>query len=354
MNQICAIHNLCQQLFNIWSWFGEPFVTTTRSFMERGLAYYLPARSSGLVSSMIFGGSDLLAADLRHYFSVIGMQHVTAASGFNVGLMSTLASGLLSRFCHRRISGLFSLGIIWLYVGWAHASASVLRAGLMLSFTLVGNRLFYRQINTYWSLLLAVMVMLLISPQYLTDIGFQLSVSSTLGLLAVTPLLIKHSWWKSLECNDGLPFSPSATSASSNQKSQIWRLLSVFKDAGVTTCAAQSLSLPLLLLHFQEFSALSLLANMLLLWLTPLITLGGVLLIVMSTLAQVWSFVFNFPAHMWGMCLGMLTDVFIFGVSFLGQWENTLLKTPEVHLSFVGVWWLAIFAVIFWVRKRSS
>jgi len=85
--------------------------------------------------------------------------------------------------------------------------------------------------------------MLFFSPLLLIDVGFQLSVAATLGILFIKPLLPKHM---------------------------------VLEDFS-TTIAAQLATIPILLTSFGQYAMLSILVNLLILWTIPVImVLGGI------------------------------------------------------------------------------
>ena len=81
------------------------------------------------------------------------------------------------------------LGTI-LYMLLAGLSASVIRAGIMsiLSFTAL---IYGRKSDAIWSLVITAVVMILVNPWYILDIGFQLSVMATLGVLLSSGSVLK-------------------------------------------------------------------------------------------------------------------------------------------------------------------
>jgi len=93
-------------------------------------------------------------------------------------------------------------------------------------------------------LFLTGFVMLFLWPQFLTDVGFQLSFAATLGIMVI-PSLFKR--WENALSGDFL-----------------------------TTFSAQATTLPILLGSFGTYSLWSVLVNLLVLWTVPvLMILGG-------------------------------------------------------------------------------
>ncbi len=136
-----------------------------------------------LLAGLLFGDARFSEAwDER--FLRTGTTHVVAASGYNVTLLVSLLGGLAVACGIRRRSAIPALiiGVIC-FVFFAGAGAAVTRAGMMASIALVATYV-GRPSGAPRALFYAVCVMLAINPLLLRDdIGFQLSVTSTMGLL---------------------------------------------------------------------------------------------------------------------------------------------------------------------------
>ena len=86
-------------------------------------------------------------------------------------------------FLSPRRTVFFAIGGITLYTILVGADASVVRAALMGGIYLIANRWLGRPNYAYASLFLAALLMTLIDPYTLWDVGFQLSFTATLGLM---------------------------------------------------------------------------------------------------------------------------------------------------------------------------
>ena len=116
-----------------------------------------------------------------------GTSHILAVSGFHVGVAMAAASYILKRGRWR--VPLLSL-ILWFYVFLAGASASAVRAGLMIQAGLAGE-LVGRPGNSLNSVSLAAVLLLLHSPFWFWDIGWRLSV------LAAMAIAVSYERWAS-------------------------------------------------------------------------------------------------------------------------------------------------------------
>jgi ComEC/Rec2-related protein len=90
----------------------------------------------------------------------------------------------------------FSLGLLTLliYLGLTGISPSVLRATLMGLAVLI-SLLTERQTKPLSVLLIVAILLLIVNPAWIFDIGFQLSFLATLGLLVTVPPLMERLNW---------------------------------------------------------------------------------------------------------------------------------------------------------------
>jgi competence protein ComEC len=132
-----------------------------------------------LFSAMALGNEAVdLPFDVKDAFVRVGLAHALAASGFQVSL---IVAAIIS-FTKRYLVGILA------FVAMAGPQPSVLRAAVMGIAVLVGM-LLARQLRPLNSLLLAAVVLLVIEPTWIWDVGFQLSFLATLGLVvSATPI----------------------------------------------------------------------------------------------------------------------------------------------------------------------
>jgi competence protein ComEC len=149
--------------------------------------------------------------------------------------------------------------VLALYTVLVGASASVVRAAIMGSFSIIGASI-RRRGNALNSLGVSVLLMVLANPHVPWDVGFQLSAAATLGLaLFASPLearlerLIEAKWGEETAK----------------------RLTGPLSEYFLVTLAAQVFALPLIAFHFRQVSPLFLIANPLILPAQPAVMVLG-------------------------------------------------------------------------------
>lgn len=154
--------------------------------LEPQIYYWLPGWEGELASGMLLGGSSQFDIVIKNIYVTTGLVHIVAASGFNIALITGVAEKVLNRFFNRLQVIPVVLMLIFLYSLLCGLQASIVRAAIMASAVYIGKWL-GKPSNTFWILLLTIVTMLAVNLNYLTDIGFQLSVAATLGLVVFQP-----------------------------------------------------------------------------------------------------------------------------------------------------------------------
>lgn len=140
---------------------------------------------SALIRAICFGDKSVLSDTVRNNFAAAGISHITAVSGFH---MSIVALGLFKLLCclklRRRIAALLTVPVPFLFAIVTGLPYSAMRAGVMACFVLVAA-MFRREADPRNSLGAAVVCLLLFDITAIYDLGFQLSVAATWGILLV-------------------------------------------------------------------------------------------------------------------------------------------------------------------------
>jgi competence protein ComEC len=160
---------------------AAPIADLRQRIAGRFIAAAGPDRG-GLLAALVLGSAVVpLPPELREAFRAAGLSHALAASGFHLSvLLGTVRA--ISRGMGRVPRLLLAGAAIALFLLLAGPQPSVVRAVLMGSAALLlleGGR----RGRPLAILLLTALVMLLLQPRWLADVGFQLSVTATAGLV---------------------------------------------------------------------------------------------------------------------------------------------------------------------------
>lgn len=239
---------------------GNPFwsaLYTLRATASHVLDQLLPQPYAALANGMILGIESGIPRSLYDEFNLTGSSHVIVISGSNIAIVSGILLGLFSRLFGKRknlATGVTITGIV-LYTLLVGADAAVLRAALMGIFYVIAVHL-ERQSAAIISLFVAALLMLVLNPLTLWDVGFQLSFMATLGLILFNAPL-KRRWDARL--GRRLP-----------------RVIDGLLAEGLlVTLAAQITTMPMVVIYFGRLSLISFLVNFLILPVQPPIMIAG-------------------------------------------------------------------------------
>lgn len=144
----------------------------------------LGARHGSLASALLLGNRDLLSESVLRDFRRAGVYHMLALSGMHVAILVGALGFLLKRlFVPKRIRVIILALCSIFYVALTGFLLSACRAMLMLWAVYIAY-LLGRRGDSMTSLLLAVSVIVLITPSAVYDVGLMLSFASTFGVIA--------------------------------------------------------------------------------------------------------------------------------------------------------------------------
>ncbi len=155
-----------------------------RDRARRVLLRELPEPQASLAVGILLGLQSSIPDDVSATFSATGTSHILVISGWNISIIAaalyTAAEGL--RLSKRKVFWAI-LVTIWLYTLFVGATPTVIRAAVMGTIVVVGQRL-ERRAHAWTTIFAACWAMTLWDPQTLWDLGFQLSALATASLFA--------------------------------------------------------------------------------------------------------------------------------------------------------------------------
>ena len=239
-----------------------------------------------LLNALVLGEKTALDREEMEGFAQAGLAHLLAISGLHIGLLMLLFRFLLwpLRLLPKGnlLLSLTVISLLWGYAFFVGASPSVLRAVTLFSAIQLGH-VVQRKLPTAYLVLLSMVILLFASPRLILQLGFQLSYLAVFGILFLLPIFQLN-----------ISFPPFR-----------W-----FWSLTLVSLAAQIAVAPLSIYHFQQFPALFLLSNWVVL---PLIGaflylgFGSVIWLLFSPLPQV---------------LVKLLDSSVYQLNLFVQWVN--------------------------------
>lgn len=133
--------------------------------------------------ALSIGDKAGMSREVKRAFGGLGLSHLTAVSGFHVGLVAALAMWLLKLSgTASRKRALVAIPAVWSFVGLCGFAGSAVRAALMLTLAALASFL-HRRPEGLTLLSIAGCVMFAVAPHMASSLGVRMSFLATVGIL---------------------------------------------------------------------------------------------------------------------------------------------------------------------------
>jgi competence protein ComEC len=308
---------------------GNPILLSiilpTKRYMERIYEKILSGETLNLLLGITLGEREAISDRVKRAFSDTGTIHVLAISGLHVGIIGFILFALL-----RTLQIPFNLALIMtniVLLGYAYLTGlhpPVIRATIMSLSVSIGL-LLEREIDLINVLAIAGLLLLLLSPTSLFDVGAQLSFAATFSIIffvnrfqILLPVLGKRSIIGR------------------------WFLLPL----GVSISAQLGVA-PILAYHFHIISVLSILANVI------LIPLVGVAIAL--GLSSVFASLISLSlAQIFGSANWLVLSAILRIVEFLNNIHFSSFRIPSPPVILILFFYAFIFLIVQWKESLVS
>ncbi len=224
-----------------------------RKYVFESIESKLGERKAALITSVSFGYKGELNDDHKELMKSLGISHVISISGLHLVLVYNVL---------RKLLGVkLSLILALVYVLFSGASAPAVRAYIMIVILNLG-KIVKRNYNPLASLSLAGIILLLMKPYYIYNLGYVLSFLATLGIILFNKDLNK----------------------------KLYKLPNSIRNTIAISLSAQILTLPIIILYFNEVSLNFIVGNIVVIpFINVLVVLGNILIFIVEI-----SSVFNY------------------------------------------------------------
>jgi len=275
-----------------------------------------------ILTGIMFGEKKGLSLEWKEKFSKTGLSHIIAVSGIHVVILTiTFIWFFIGIGLNRSYAFYFILIALWFFIFLTSFQASAIRAGIMGSIFLIGQKL-GRQHTSLRALTFVAAFMLFFSPQLLRyNLGFQFSFLATLGLICLAPYL-----------------------------ENIFERIKFLKFLNLhfllaATLSAQIFILPILVYNFGNFSLIAPLTNILILPLLPFLMSFSLIFLFLGSAFSFLAYLISLPIH-------LFLNYLIFIVSFFSQLPFSSLSF-KISEFFIFFYYLVLALIIFLLHKRN-
>ncbi|MBN1366273.1 MAG: DNA internalization-related competence protein ComEC/Rec2 [Syntrophaceae bacterium] len=293
-----------------------------------------------IIEAMTLGNKNEIPPDVRDIFNKTGISHILSISGLHIGMVGATfflliflilksSEYLMLKFNIIKLAVTAAFLIIVIYALIAGMGIPVMRATLM-AFIFLSALLFGKQNDLYNTLALAGLIILVISPEALFDISFQLSFMSVLAIIFIVPRF-SNSLPEKISI---LPF---------------W-IQSIIRYTYLTiiVCIAATIgTLPLIIYYFHRVSCVAIIANIIAVPLLGTLTLAVSMFFILFSFSPVISGFFVQLAT-------FFTQVSITIISKLAALPFSSISLIKPNMIEIAAFYLLIFLVIRLIDEKKK
>ncbi len=201
--------------------------------VSRNLRINLPGGRGELAAAMLTGDRSVMSDPVSLSLNRSGAGHLASVSGLHVSLAALLIWYILRKIrVPRLICAVAVISAAGVYVVFAGLRISAVRAAIMMSAAVMGT-VFRRKTNPLNTICLTAALITLLSPYSVGDVSFQLSFAGTFAVAIGAPELIK-----------------------------LFKIKTALGRNFALTLTASVVTMPLILLHFNELALSAPLTNL--------------------------------------------------------------------------------------------
>lgn len=141
----------------------------------------LPTKTANLLIGILLGDKDDITEDIIEDFKISNLSHMLSVSGAHTSYIILGISYILSKI-PKKYAKIITILVLGIFLFITNFTASVTRACLMAGLA-IGAKLLYRKSDTITNIALSLLIILIVNPFSILEIGLQLSFLGTLGIV---------------------------------------------------------------------------------------------------------------------------------------------------------------------------
>ena len=317
----------------------EPFDIKVSSYLEKDIWFYASTLRNRIINNLkkhhfrnqelyvinalILGQQQEISKEVLQDYQYAGAVHVLSVSGLHVGFILLFINFLLTRLPKTKTGNVIRFVMVlislWSFAILAGLSPSIVRSVTMFTFVAAGMFL-KRETNIFHTLLVSMLLILLVSPSFLFDVGFQLSYVSLFFIVWVQPLF-----------------------------SSIWipkyKFTQYFWDIITVSFAAQIGAFPLSIYYFHQFPGLFFVTNLVILPGLGIIMALGVFVMLLAA----FNYVPELPAKALEWSVYLLNTI----INWIASFEAFIIHDIALSRWMMIALYLMIISAIIWLKQPN-
>lgn len=253
-----------KEINHIFKYNKEPFIKKIKIWNERlchKVDLLLDGDESALMKAMLLGDRADISEITSRSFTRSGMVHIISISGLHISILAGIFLFVLVNLkVSYRMCRIGTIVLVWIFVALTGFHISTIRSGIMLTVLLCGN-LFGRPADNLNSLFLSGVLIVGANPFAIRSISFLMTFLATMGLILFGKKISTYLLFN-LKINNSI--------------------LKFIVNSIACTFSATLFLIPIFIIVFKGTSVVAPLANIVAVFLAPIILVLGIIMLMLS------------------------------------------------------------------------
>ncbi|HSD15612.1 MAG TPA: ComEC/Rec2 family competence protein [Flavobacterium sp.] len=286
--------------------------------------HHFSKNTDHIINALLLGQRQDMDNQMNDNYTNAGVVHILAISGLHIAILYAILLFLLKPLNQfkkgKLLQFIMILTFLWVFALLSGLSASVVRSVVMFSLISFGLYL-NKSGNIYNILAVSMLIILLCNPNFLFDVGFQLSYIAVFSIVWLQPFY-------------------------SSFRISRFKVVNYFADLLTISFVAQIGVLPLSLYYFHQMPLLFFLANIVVIPLSSFVLILGI---------AVLAFNFTVPdlAILLGKLLGFAIEIMNQYIAWVASFETFVIKDIPFSFSLLLLFYLMLTALVLWLYEKK-
>lgn len=277
---------------------------------------------AGLLTGLLIGNIENLDEDIKEAFRDSSLTHMLAISGSHMSYIIIGISFIIYICKIGKIkSKIITIIVLVFFMLITGSSASVVRACIMSVYIILAS-IFHKRVNVLSSISISLLILMIINPYSILDVGLELSYGGTIGIILfynnLKKIFIKNK----------------------KEETYKYKIKVKLQEIIILTISANIIIIPITMYHFNNISFTFIISNLLASLIIGILILLGFITIIISyiiyPLAQFLSIFLNF-----------LLNLFMQIAVFTSKLPLSKILVPSLKIEFIILYYFLIASIIF-------
>lgn len=304
----------------------DKLINDVSTIIEKKIFSLVEKENANILTALLIGNKNNLEDDVKDIFKQSSLSHILAISGAHVSYVIMLVSFIISKTkINKRLGKIITIVFLVFFMMLTGSSPSVTRACIMAIYTILGS-LLHKKVNVLSSISISSIIILLINPYSILDIGMQLSYAGTIGIVFIYPIIRKIEGKKQFGTKI---------------------LIQKIKDILLITISANIIIIPIIMYHFSTISFTFLISNLLA---SPF--MGILIILGFSTI--IFSFIFSPLGKILASLLNFFTSLFLKVATFSSNLPFSQLYIPTPKIYQIIIYYILIITAVLYIKIKRK